>query len=279
MSPLTSSPRLSVNPPNAMLNYLYAVLESEARLAAAALGLDPGLGLMHMDAPARDNLACDLMEPVRPLVDEYVLNWLLHQPLKREWFFEERNGTCRLMGSFVQQLSTTAPTWAQMIGPIAERIAQALWATVPTSVRRAGSGTPLTQRRRREANGVELARIPLPPRPPRLCQLCGAPLTDGVHCALCVASLRRDSIRRKQGREKSARNRSDHESWLTREVFIDRIQPRLREKTTAEVACLLGVSKWYAMDIRLGRCCPHPRHFQALATLAGVAANGSERAP
>ena len=49
-----------------MLNYLYAVLESEARLAAAALGLDPGIGVMHVDSPARDSLACDLMEPVRP---------------------------------------------------------------------------------------------------------------------------------------------------------------------------------------------------------------------
>ena len=37
-SPLTGSPRLAVNPPNAMLNYLYALLESESRLALAALG-------------------------------------------------------------------------------------------------------------------------------------------------------------------------------------------------------------------------------------------------
>ena len=42
ISPLTGSPRLAANPPNAILNYLYALLESEARLAAAALGLDPG---------------------------------------------------------------------------------------------------------------------------------------------------------------------------------------------------------------------------------------------
>jgi CRISPR-associated endonuclease Cas1 len=68
VSPLTGSPRLAVNPVNAMLNYLYAILESEARLAAAALGLDPGIGVMHVDSPSRDSLACDLMEPVRPLV-------------------------------------------------------------------------------------------------------------------------------------------------------------------------------------------------------------------
>jgi len=272
-SPLTGSPRLSVNPANAILNYLYAVVESEARLAAVALGLDAGLGVLHADTNARDSLACDLMEPIRPAVDAYVADWLLHHPLRRKWFFEERNGSCRLMGSFVERLSATAPTWAQMIGPLAERLAQALWATVPTSNRRANSETPLTQRRRREANGVGLARIALPPRPPRLCESCGGHLTDGVHCAPCVARRRQEATQRKRAREESARTRFDRPQWLTVEVFLDQVQPRLREKTTSEVASLLGVSKWYAMDIRLGRCSPHPRHWRALAELAGVTAD------
>jgi CRISPR-associated endonuclease Cas1 len=87
-SPLSGSPRLAANPANAMLNYLYAVLESEARLAAATIGLDPGLGFLHVDTPARDSLACDLMEAVRPQVDGYLLDWITRTPLKREWFFE-----------------------------------------------------------------------------------------------------------------------------------------------------------------------------------------------
>jgi CRISPR-associated endonuclease Cas1 len=75
-SPLTNSPRLAVNPANAILNYLYAILEAEARLAATALGLDPGLGVLHLDSRTRDSLACDLMEPVRPLVDAfYSIGW------------------------------------------------------------------------------------------------------------------------------------------------------------------------------------------------------------
>jgi len=74
--------------PNAILNYLCAVLESEARLAAVALGLDAGIGLLHVDSRTRDSLACDLMEPVRPQVDAYVLDWITRQPLRREWFFE-----------------------------------------------------------------------------------------------------------------------------------------------------------------------------------------------
>src|SRR5579863_724249 len=73
-SPLTGSPRLAVNPPGAILNYCYALLESEARLAASALGLDPGIGFLHVDTPNRDSLACDLMEAVRPAVDAWLLD-------------------------------------------------------------------------------------------------------------------------------------------------------------------------------------------------------------
>jgi phosphoenolpyruvate-dependent sugar phosphotransferase system EIIA component/CRISPR associated protein, Cas1 family len=40
------------------------------------------------DTPNRDSLACDLMEPVRPLVDAYVFDWMDRGPLRREWFFE-----------------------------------------------------------------------------------------------------------------------------------------------------------------------------------------------
>jgi CRISPR-associated protein Cas1 len=86
VSPLTGSPRLAVSPPNAILNYLYAILESEARLAASTLGLDPGIGLMHVDSPARDSLACDLMEPIRVQIDSYVLDWISREPIRREWF-------------------------------------------------------------------------------------------------------------------------------------------------------------------------------------------------
>jgi hypothetical protein len=41
---MTGSPRLAVTPPGAILDYCYALLESETRLAASVLGLDPGIG-------------------------------------------------------------------------------------------------------------------------------------------------------------------------------------------------------------------------------------------
>ena len=100
ISPLTGSPRSATNPANAILNYLYALLEAETRLAAATLGLDPGIGVMHLDTPYRDSLAFDLMEPIRPEVDAFVLDWIKRGPLPRNHFFEQRDGNCRLMANF-----------------------------------------------------------------------------------------------------------------------------------------------------------------------------------
>jgi CRISPR-associated endonuclease Cas1 len=144
VSPLTGSPRLAANPPNALLNYLYTVLESEARLAAATLGLDPGVGLMHVDSPSRDSLACDLMEPIRPHVDRYLLDWIFQEPLHRKWFAERSDGNCRLVASFAARLSETAPTWARAVAPIAEMVARTLSSGVKKQIR---SGLPPTKMR------------------------------------------------------------------------------------------------------------------------------------
>jgi hypothetical protein len=40
--------------------------------------------------------------------------------------------------------------------------------------------------------------------------------------------------------------------------------------STSSVVSTLGVSKPYAVGIRAGRHRPHPRHWLALAALAGV---------
>jgi CRISPR-associated protein Cas1 len=38
--------------------------------------LDPRLGIVHADAKGRQSLALDLMEPVRPEVDAFVLDMI-----------------------------------------------------------------------------------------------------------------------------------------------------------------------------------------------------------
>jgi CRISPR-associated protein Cas1 len=180
MSPITQSPCLAVNPPNATLNYLYAVLESEARLAAAELGLDPGLGVRHRDTPNRDSLACDLMEPVRPLVDAYLFDWINSGPLRREWFFEQANGNCRLMGSFATKLSETALIWRRAIAPYAERAAKILWQGRSKRSPLNPLPTRLTQSMRsRVEPTTPTSTTPVLPKTRPRCGVCGGTVTTG----------------------------------------------------------------------------------------------------
>lgn len=295
ISPLTGSPRLAVNPPNAVLNYLYAVLESECRLAAAALGLDPGIGILHVDMPYRDSLACDLMEPVRPQVDAYFLDWISHDPLKPEWFFEQRDGNCRLMGTFATRLSETAPTWGRAVAPFAEWVAQ----TLRTPERKPANRdqrvpTRLTERRRSEGRGNEFVLDATPaPRPKNVCRGCGTTTVRGRHCPKCgrevskeklieLAKVGRITASSPESRKKHSDTQKRHRAaqrewasvpkpvWLTEEVYAEKIQPRLSSVTIASIASTLGVCESYAADIRAGRHRPHPRHWQALAALVGV---------
>jgi CRISPR-associated endonuclease Cas1 len=293
-SPLSGSPRLATNPANAMLNYLYALLESEARLAAAALGLDPGLGVLHVDTPARDSLACDLMEAIRPLVDAYVLDWILSQPLRREWFFEQRDGNCRLMAPFASRLAETAQVWARAVGPVAEWAARQLWST---SRKRTQSNLPptrLTQTHRRAAKGnPSPPNVLAAPRVEALCRGCGKVIRDGRnHCTNCavttaterfvnVARLGRIAARspeartrhaaseRRHANARSAWDASSQPAWLTSGIFSQRIQPLLASVSTSAICRRIGVSRWYASRIRQGHR-PHPRHWQALAELVKV---------
>ena len=289
VSPLTGSPRLAANPPNAILNYLYALLESEARLAAAALGLDPGLGVLHVDTTARDSLACDLMEPVRPQVDAYLLDWITRQPLDRRWFFEQPDGNCRLMAPFAVRLSETVTTWRRAVAPVAEWVAQEFWSTIRRPD--APIATRLTQSNKREAKGARIPTATSAPQPQNICRGCGKVLSKGsTHCATCAVEVSRKNMLEAacQGRiaSKSPESRArvaatqrrqaiaqfnwdpnSQPRWLTEDVYRSQIQPLLRNVSLSQIASAIGVSLVYASDIRRGRRRPHPRHWRALAEL------------
>jgi hypothetical protein len=59
-------------------------------------------------------------------------------------------------------------------------------------------------------------------------------------------------------------------SWLTEQCYVQKIQPKLRVIKVREIAEALHVSEPYAAQVRAGRRRPHPRHWQALATLLDV---------
>jgi CRISPR/Cas system-associated endonuclease Cas1 len=74
--------RTAATPIDALLNYGYAIAEAECRMACHQLGLDPGLGILHVDRNNRDSLALDLLEAVRPDVDRHVLRMVFERSLR-----------------------------------------------------------------------------------------------------------------------------------------------------------------------------------------------------
>lgn len=146
VSPLTGSPRNAANPANALLNYLYAILEAETRIALLTVGLDPALGLLHADRPNRDSLALDVMEVIRPRVDMWLFDFLSRNTFSKRDFFERRDGTVRISSRVTGMLAETAPIWAREVGPVAEWVAKEM----NRSANRKGRPlpTPLTEANR-----------------------------------------------------------------------------------------------------------------------------------
>ena len=273
LSPLTRSPRLAVNPPNAMLNYLYAILESEARLAISELGLDPGIGFLHADTRTRDSLACDLMEPIRPKVDAFLLDWLRRAPLQRKWFFEQSDGNCRLTAEFTAQLSETSKTWQEALGPLAEWIAHTVWSSSSRIPKANPPATRLTQNRKREGRGIPIQLLMNPPIAARNCTPVVSPFNVAKFARLdrfdSIAQARRGESQRRQVAGQRAWNPKEKPDWLDEKFYRGQIQPRLVEITVPTIASALAVSESYAINVRAGRCIPHGRHWLNLARLVG----------
>ncbi|MGD0083447.1 MAG: CRISPR-associated endonuclease Cas1 [Acidimicrobiales bacterium] len=104
--------RSATDPANDVLNYGYRLLEAEGRLACLAVGLDPGLGILHADVKGRDSMVLDVMEAVRPVVDGYVLDLFRARPLTKADFAEDRRGVLRVLPPLAHRIAEAMPTWA-----------------------------------------------------------------------------------------------------------------------------------------------------------------------
>jgi len=193
-SPLSNAQRVAVTPVNAILNYLYAILEAEARVACLTVGLDPGLGIWHVDYRSRDSFALDLMEAGRPSVDRYVLNLIGDRTFTRREFGETSRGVCRVLPTLAQELAQTAALWRDAIAPHTEHVARLL-AEAPTS-RVDALSTPLTRRNRKDANPPKKAERTQrqAPAASTVCKRCAepVPLRDRVYCDACLALPQRE---------------------------------------------------------------------------------------
>jgi CRISPR-associated protein Cas1 len=98
----------SKNPPksnvNAVLSFLYSLLEQEITFAAQSKGLDVMIGTLHKLSYGRNSLSCDLMEEFRtPIVDTLCCH-LFNDSIMNEEDFEERNGGVYLIKTGLKKI-------------------------------------------------------------------------------------------------------------------------------------------------------------------------------
>jgi CRISPR-associated endonuclease Cas1 len=219
-STLTAAPRAATNPVNSLLNYIYSLLECEARLALLSVGLDPTLGVLHADQRNRDSFALDAMEPIRPAVDAFVLDLLEERVLTSRDFVELPNGICRVRAPLTHDLALTLLRWRQLMQPIVADLAQAFRSAMggaaspivalPRTTSRATAkpapttSTLLSTPRKQRQPRPYASKAWSAPRPepllltPNACAACGGPVVKRRrrHCDDCIPAIRAEHAKK-----------------------------------------------------------------------------------
>ncbi len=154
-------PKDAADPVNALLNFGYALLEAEAKIACHSAGLDPALGIAHSDREARLSFIFDLMEPCRAVVDRLVLELVASHTFRRGELWALRDGRCRLDQEFAAGLRGWLPLLRRALEPVV--------AHVETMLRRG------YRARDRQHPAHKTARAPST----GICPECGSPVRPG----------------------------------------------------------------------------------------------------
>ncbi len=255
----------AVNPANALLNYSYAVLEGEARVACLAVGLDPMLGLLHTDRTARGALALDLMEPVRPAVDRFVLDFLTKREFTRRDLYELPDGQCRLLPSVTEPLAAAAGRWARLVLPVAQSVVAALLDGAERAPKPQHHGeTPYRRRRRLQVRTMrEFDDRPEP----------------GVDPRYRGAAVRRRQRTMDGVYRANAAWAREAEPAMSREAYLVAVVPALRQVPLKRLMEATGLTNASCSQLRRGLTVPHPRHWGTLAGLVGVVPGQGRRTP
>jgi CRISPR-associated protein Cas1 len=103
-----SGSRNASHPVNAILNYAYAVLQSQVQIRLVAEGFDPMLGIMHVDRDDAAAFVLDMMEPERPKVDRAVMAFLKSEALHPADFTVGDDGVVRLNPELARHVARIA---------------------------------------------------------------------------------------------------------------------------------------------------------------------------
>jgi len=202
-SPLNNGNRNAADPANALLNYAYALVESEALVACHEAGLDPALAMLHTDIDSRRSFVYDVMEPVRPIADRLVLNLCFTHAFRPGELWALRDGRCLLDQDLCAKLWPWMTEFRRALGPVMTYLLGRLRRLPRYGERRAWRliEVPPPRRTRAPLGQKRWARdMPPPPlREIRACQRCGVLLEGppsnypGV-CDDCLPAFYRETI-------------------------------------------------------------------------------------
>jgi CRISPR-associated endonuclease Cas1 len=291
-----SSNRKAERPVNAILNYLFALAETEAVIACHTLALDPGLGIAHSDAKNRDSLALDLIEPVRPLIEAWVLNLLAEHTFTRSDFHETPDGHTRLLAPLTHQLTATMPIWREHLAGWVETTAHMLGQAMN------GKYTPITPLTGNKAKQAQIdvktrkalqkihtelrtnpKTTPQKTEKPRVehknCIDCGGKLNRKQHlrCEKCWENQPQQSTTTREKRGKTiSQQKQLNKTW--KQATKTTPDPKAWEEIQTQITTIplkrimeaCGISKTAASLIRSGKQTPHPRHWAILQALAAT---------
>ncbi len=89
--------RPPLDPMNALLSFLYAVLLNDCRSAVESVGLDPQLGFLHAVRPGRMALALDILEEFRSVIADRLALTLINRAQIQAKHFDKRPGGAVLL--------------------------------------------------------------------------------------------------------------------------------------------------------------------------------------
>jgi CRISPR-associated protein Cas1 len=112
----------ATDPTNALVNYGYALLEAETRIACCNAGLHSGLGIIHADRDGRASFVYDLMEPARPVVDRMVFEFIRKHTFTNGECWETREGHCRLDPGLATRLTMWLPQLRSEVKPVVQEV-------------------------------------------------------------------------------------------------------------------------------------------------------------
>ncbi len=299
-SPINNGARNATDPMNALLNYAYALAESEVRIACHDAGLDPYLGILHTDLASRRSLLYDLLEPLRPIADRLVLNLVMTHAFRPGEFWPLRDGRCRLDQDLCARLWPWMHVFRKALGPVMLFVLSRLRAGGRYAERAPGAPVVYESRLTNGQQRWSAKAEPPPLRAGSVCRSCGVLLEgkrDRLYCAECLperrrafqaagpaalARLRADgrdpghggAAGKKRGATIAARNHERAE-WdrgngkrVDSTMFREEILPRLQDVPLRKIHEVTGLTVQYSSKIRRGLSVPHPRFWEALRNLS-----------